>query len=196
MKTPGSGLVKLQKTILPGVDGKQTVIWKIAVNQFVAAASTYFFFLFILFNKFGQQVLDIGFLKIPNLSMSCMCVPVREPLALPCEPLLPRLSPRVRIEMPLKLLALVTGGRSVRLELSESVLLHGRGSRLFISLSVLLCRLLDALLELSLLPLQNGTVGNGMGEGGRRWHREGYKREKRKERKREKGQEDRNAIYL
>lgn len=63
---------------------------------------------------------------------------MREPRALPCEPLLPRLSPRVRMEMPLKLLALVTGGRRVRFELSESVLLHGRGSRLFISLSVLL----------------------------------------------------------
>lgn len=82
--------------------------------------------------------------------------PVREPLALPCEPLLPRLSPRVRMEMPLKLLALVTGGLSVRLELSESVLLHGRGSRLFMSLSVLLWRLLDARLELSLLPLRTG----------------------------------------
>lgn len=58
--------------------------------------------------------------------------PVREPLALP------RLSPRVRMEMPLKLLAFVTGGLSVRLELSESVLLQGRGSRLFTSLSVLL----------------------------------------------------------
>lgn len=40
--------------------------------------------------------------------------------------------------MPEKLLALVTGGRRVRLELSESVLLQGRGSRHFMSLSVLL----------------------------------------------------------
>jgi len=67
--------------------------------------------------------------------------------------LLPRLSPRVRMEMPEKLLALVTGGRSVRLELSESVLLHGRGSTHFMSLSVLLWRLLDARLELSRFPL-------------------------------------------
>lgn len=65
--------------------------------------------------------------------------PEREPLQLPCEPLLlPRLSPLVRMEMPEKLLALVTGGRRVRLELSESVLLQGRGSRHFMSLSVLL----------------------------------------------------------
>lgn len=62
------------------------------------------------------------------------------------------------MEIPLKLLALVTGGRSVRFELSESVLLHGRGSRLFISLSVLLCRLLDGRLELSLFPLQNRSA--------------------------------------
>lgn len=80
--------------------------------------------------------------------------PVREPLLLPCDPRLPRLSPLVRMEIPLKLLALVTGGLSVRLELSESVLLHGRGSKLFMSESVLLCRLLDARLELSRLPLR------------------------------------------
>lgn len=73
---------------------------------------------------------------------------------LPCDPRLPRLSPLVRMEIPLKLLALVTGGLSVRLELSESVLLHGRGSKLFMSESVLLCRLLDARLELSRLPLR------------------------------------------
>lgn len=48
------------------------------------------------------------------------------------------LSPRVRMEMPLKLLALVTGGRRLRMELSESVLLQGRGSSDFSSLSVLL----------------------------------------------------------
>ena len=52
--------------------------------------------------------------------------------------LLPTLSPRVRLEMPLKLLALVTGGRRLRMEPSESVLLHGRGSNDLISLSVLL----------------------------------------------------------
>lgn len=81
--------------------------------------------------------------------------PEREPLQLPCEPLLlPMLSPLVRMEMPEKLLALVTGGRRVRLELSESVLLQGRGSRHFMSLSVLLWRLLDARLELSRLPLR------------------------------------------
>lgn len=66
-------------------------------------------------------------------------LPEREPLQLPCEPLLlPRLSPLVRMEIPEKLLALVTGGRRVRLELSESVLLQGLGSRHFMSLSVLL----------------------------------------------------------
>ena len=39
--------------------------------------------------------------------------------------LLPMLSPRVRMEIPLKLLALVTGGRMLRREPSESVLLQG-----------------------------------------------------------------------
>lgn len=42
------------------------------------------------------------------------------------------------MEMPEKLDALVTGGRRVLFELSESVLLQGLGSRHFISLSVLL----------------------------------------------------------
>lgn len=78
---------------------------------------------------------------------------MREPLQEPCELLLlPRLSPLVRMEMPEKLDAFVTGGRSVLLELSESVLLQGLGSRHFISLSVLLWRLLEARLELSRLP--------------------------------------------
>lgn len=63
------------------------------------------------------------------------------------------LSPRVRMEMPLKLLALVTGGRRLRMEPSESVLLHGRGSSDFISLSVLLWRLPEARFKLSRLPL-------------------------------------------
>lgn len=80
------------------------------------------------------------------------------------------LSPRVRMEMPEKLLALVTGGRRVRLELSESVLLQGRGSRHFMSLSVLLWRLLDARLELSRLPLRRkgrgGVASGGREEGG------------------------------
>lgn len=67
---------------------------------------------------------------------------------------LPMLSPRVRMEMPLKLLALVTGGRRLRMEPSESVLLHGRGSSDFISLSVLLWRLPEARFKLSRLPLQ------------------------------------------
>lgn len=56
--------------------------------------------------------------------------------------------------MPLKLLALVTGGRRLRMEPSESVLLHGRGSSDFISLSVLLWRLPEARFKLSRLPLQ------------------------------------------
>lgn len=87
-------------------------------------------------------------------------LPEREPLQLPWEPLLlPRLSPLVRMEMPEKLLALVTGGRRVRLELSESVLLQGRGSRHFMSLSVLLWRLLDARLELSRFPLGENSIG-------------------------------------
>lgn len=89
--------------------------------------------------------------------LSPLSLPEREPLQLPCDPLLlPRLSPLVRMEIPEKLLALVTGGRRVRLELSESVLLQGRGSRHFMSLSVLLWRLLDARLELSRFPLRDG----------------------------------------
>jgi hypothetical protein len=68
--------------------------------------------------------------------------------------LLPMLSPRVRMEIPLKLLALVTGGRMLRTEPSESVLLQGRGSRDLSSLSVLLCRLLEVRLSPSRFPLQ------------------------------------------
>lgn len=52
--------------------------------------------------------------------------------------LLPELSPLVRTEIPLKLLALVTAGFRFRRELSESVLLQGRGSEYFNSFSVLL----------------------------------------------------------
>lgn len=65
------------------------------------------------------------------------------------------LSPRVRMEIPLKLLALVTGGFKLRFELSESVLLHGRGSEDFSSFSVLLWRLLEALLRHSRFPLKS-----------------------------------------
>lgn len=74
-------------------------------------------------------------------------------------PMPPMLSPRVKMEMPLKLLALVTGGRRLRVEPSESVLLHGRGSRDFISLSVLLWRLPEARLSPSRLPLYQGWQG-------------------------------------
>jgi len=81
-------------------------------------------------------------------------VPARDVLLAVLPLLLPTLSPRVRMEMPLKLLALVTGGRRLRLEPSESVLLHGRGSSAFISLSVLLWRLPEARFKLSGLPLQ------------------------------------------
>lgn len=56
--------------------------------------------------------------------------------------LLLELSPLMRTEMPLKLLALVMAGLKFRLELSESVLLHGRGSEYFGSFSELLWRLL------------------------------------------------------
>lgn len=83
-------------------------------------------------------------------------VPARDVLLAVLPLLLPMLSPRVRMEMPLKLLALVTGGRRLRMEPSESVLLHGRGSSDFISLSVLLWRLPEARLKLSRLPLQRG----------------------------------------
>lgn len=51
------------------------------------------------------------------------------------------LSPRMSREMPLKLLALVMAGFRLRLELSESVLLHGRGSDERASVSELLWRL-------------------------------------------------------
>lgn len=81
-------------------------------------------------------------------------VPARDVLLAVLPLLLPMLSPRVRMEMPLKLLALVTGGRRLRTEPSESVLLHGRGSSDFISLSVLLWRLPEARFKLSRLPLQ------------------------------------------
>lgn len=63
-------------------------------------------------------------------------VPVLD--SLPVLLLLPELSPLVRTEIPLKLLALVTAGFKLRRELSESVLLQGRGSEYFSSLSVLL----------------------------------------------------------
>lgn len=58
--------------------------------------------------------------------------------SLPMLLLLPELSPLVRTEIPLKLLALVTAGLKFRRELSESVLLQGRGSEYFKSFSVLL----------------------------------------------------------
>lgn len=113
-------------------------------------------------------------------------LPEREPLQLPCEPLLlPRLSPRVRMEIPEKLLALVTGGRSVRLELSESVLLQGRGSKHFMSLSVLLWRLLDARLELSRFPLRGNAKG-GMG-----WNKGDLKKKKKRSKYRARNEEDR-----
>lgn len=59
------------------------------------------------------------------------------------EALLPllELSPRMSSEMPLKLLALVMAGFRLRFELSESVLLHGRGSEERASVSELLWRL-------------------------------------------------------
>lgn len=87
--------------------------------------------------------------------------------------LLPMLSPRVRMEIPLKLLALVTGGRMLRTEPSESVLLQGRGSRDLSSLSVLLWRLLEVRLSPSRFPLQRPqwsehlpptTSAEGLGE--------------------------------
>lgn len=71
-----------------------------------------------------------------NMPMQCKIVPVLE--SLPVLLLLPVLSPLVRTEIPLKLLALVTAGFKLRRELSESVLLQGRGSEYFNSLSVLL----------------------------------------------------------
>lgn len=79
--------------------------------------------------------------------------PAREVLLAVLPLLLPMLSPRVRMEMPLKLLALVTGGLRLRMEPSESVLLQGRGSRDLISLSVLLWRLPEARPSPSRLPL-------------------------------------------
>lgn len=74
-------------------------------------------------------------------------VPVLD--SLPVLLLLPELSPRLSTEMPLKLLALVTAGFRLRRELSESVLLQGRGS-----VSVLLWWLLADLPDASLLILQ------------------------------------------
>lgn len=56
--------------------------------------------------------------------------------------LLAELSPLMRTEMLLKLLALVMVGLRLRLELSESVLLHGRASQFLGSFSELLCLLL------------------------------------------------------
>jgi len=70
----------------------------------------------------------------------CSCtdfvIPVLD--SLPVLLLLPELSPLVRTEIPLKLLAFVTAGFRLRMELSESVLLQGRGSQYFSSFSVLL----------------------------------------------------------
>lgn len=68
--------------------------------------------------------------------------------------LLPELSPRLSTEMPLKLLALVTAGRRLRRELSESVLLQGRGSQHRSSVSVLLWWLLAERPDASLLILK------------------------------------------
>lgn len=68
--------------------------------------------------------------------------------------LLPELSPRLSTEMPLKLLALVTAGRRLRRELSESVLLQGRGSQHRSSVSVLLWWLLAERPDASLLVLK------------------------------------------
>lgn len=79
-------------------------------------------------------------------------VPVLD--SLPVLLLLPELSPRVSTEMPLKLLALVTAGFRLRRELSESVLLQGRGSQYLSSVSVLLWWLLADLPDASLLILQ------------------------------------------
>lgn len=67
--------------------------------------------------------------------------------------LLPELSPLVKTEIPLKLLALVTAGFRFRKELSESVLLQGRGSEYFNSFSVLLWWLFVDRPEASLLTL-------------------------------------------
>ena len=76
--------------------------------------------------------------------------------------LLAELSPRMSTEMPLKLLALVMAGLRLRLELSESVLLHGRGSPYFGSFSELLWRLLAERpsfnLEEHRLPVNHGLV--------------------------------------
>ena len=100
-----------------------------------------------------------------------MFIPVFE--SLPMLLLLPELSPLVRTEIPLKLLALVTGGRMLRTEPSESVLLQGRGSRDLSSLSVLLWRLLEVRLSPSRFPLQRPqwsehlpptTSAEGLGE--------------------------------
>lgn len=86
-------------------------------------------------------------------------LPARDVLLAVLPLLLPMLSPLVRMEMPLKLLALVTGGLRLRMEPSESVLLQGRGSRDLISLSVLLWRLPEALSP-SRLPLQRSEELN------------------------------------
>ena len=60
--------------------------------------------------------------------------------------------------MPLKLLALVMAGLRLRLELSESVLLHGRGSPYFGSFSELLWRLLAERPSFSLEEQRSLTV--------------------------------------
>lgn len=88
-------------------------------------------------------------------------IPARDVLLAALPLLLPMLSPRVRMEMPLKLLALVTGGRRLRMEPSESVLLHGRGSSDLISLSVLLWRLPEARFKPSRLLLGKPEESDG-----------------------------------
>lgn len=75
--------------------------------------------------------------------------------SLPVLLLLDELSPLVRTVIPPKLAVFVMAGFRFRLELSESVLLHGLWwSVHFNSFSVLLCRLPDAFPTLSLLPLR------------------------------------------
>lgn len=70
--------------------------------------------------------------------------------------LLLQLSPRMSTGMPLKLLVLFMAGRRLRLELSESVLLHGRGSEYLGSFSELLCRLFPDRLSFNLRLMWDG----------------------------------------
>ena len=88
--------------------------------------------------------------------------PVLERRPVPVLLLLAVLSPRIRTEMPLKLLALVMAGRRFRLELSESVLLQGRGSEYLGSVSALLWRLLPERAS----PRLGGGGGGGAEVGG------------------------------